>query len=526
MSKELLQLKQSTDLLALQEGQGKVGSSTESCPLMACEMEQVLVSCSHGRRSYILDLSSPPPGKRPIHVLQVISEPENAEVIKVISQGSCAHGNPASSPLALEANQSQRPNTGGFCPVVAIGGPQLDVKQPGEVHFSTTALSVSPPERSIVTFFQDHLSLIYPPAIYKVSTGKCTGGRGRLFANVEVFPKASWRLSLSAELDKTLAVPSLNAQGFIQLDLDQHSWCIGNGCDEAEAEENGDIFNKLVQALKQMLDLFKEISEQQNSINILWPRLYLEGRMKLEEAATAYEVGKTGSLAIGFDPLIGADFTIDILPLLLRKNVGSFRRLLAKVVKKMEKGYRHRNLELNGALFINLISEGKISGKLEWHWQAGRDSWTEGEVSSGLGFGIHAGANVEGRIFIVTASAGTSISGKGEDRDSKVSMVSGVLGASYMDDEAAISGTQEFNGLTVHNVTYVRIGIDALATGGVVGWVISKVLERFPALQELARGENMEEHKQWTVLEPWVWPPANGVEAGQESATRVGDWIG
>lgn len=453
-----------------------------------CVFEHLTVKCDHESRKYQL--------KAYEHVgatLQVIAD-KGPEKIHVTFDGSCgvSHQSP------------------GCAKVHILGSDDRDRVVEGAI----AELELT---RAQNRFTKDWLALLehfvdpdhFPRDQYTIYGATCGGtGKGQMaageYAVVEVFPNAAWEAELEFSYKHDKKALSKTKTSFRDLDKQSkfelkgkmtatvgrmemvyETGLEGHGANSSSDPLSQGFFkstqwflNKLA-AVFFSLDLFSE-----TKLDIRWPDLKFGGGIELAEVEESPKVRAQGKLYFDANPLIGAQFKLDILEWLI-KMAGplggpggvAFAEFLLKIKrnlaeKKTSTGApQSDDLNVTAEIGIILTVGGDIRGGLGWTIVDGHPTVDseKARIEAGIDFKLEAIVKADVKAWVIKAGAGASLSvlnAAGTFPSRASGKVFAKSGPGF-----PISGAIEYNGLAIYYAYFLDIGAeaaqaDAPATGG------------------------------------------------------------
>ena len=311
----------------------------------------------------------------------------------------------------------------------------------------------------------------------------------------------------------------------------------------AGAKANSDpLSRKLFATTQGTLNSFTRVlssfaASESTKLDIKWPKIVIEGEVERKEAVDDYYVYYEGKFFVGADPLIGADFSIDILDWLiivscttLFPGVGAvLGKLLVRAKarakqglppKRMVVGQEEQKLPVGLAADIGIVFTigGSVGGGIGWVFdnQGVQPDPKRAGIKAELHAQLEAYIKVEAKVFIIKSAAGASIALKSADGKSP-SQITGLVhgnqkpskrGKPRAESYYDAVGRLEFNGLAIHYSLYAEISGQGLEVEGkpepgmksgtkkVVGHgLLSKVNKKWE-----------QEGGLYTILDPWIWP--------------------
>ena len=278
---------------------------------------------------------------------------------------------------------------------------------------------------------------------------------------------------------------------------------------------------------------------ESTKLNIEWPKIVIEGEVERKEAVDDYYVYYQGKFFIGADPLIGANFSIDILDWLIIVTCagifpgvgGVLGRLLVRakarvkqglLPKRMVVGQEEQKLPagLSADIGVVFTMGGSVGGGVGWVFddRGVQPDPAKAGIKAELRAQLEAFVKVEAKVFIIKSAAGASIGVKSADGTSPSKITGLVRGnpkpskrgkpraESYYD----AVGRLEFNGLAIHYSLYLEVSGSGLELDGKPepgmkpGTGPKKVVGH--GLLSKANKKWEKQGGLYTILEPWIWP--------------------
>ena len=289
--------------------------------------------------------------------------------------------------------------------------------------------------------------------------------------------------------------------------------------------------NKFMRVLGSFADL------DSSKVDIKWPKIVIEGEVERKEAIDDYYVYYGGAFFVGADPLIGADFSIDILDWLIIVTCTSIfpgaGAVLAKLLirakarakqglppKRMVVGQEEQKMAAGFAADIGIVFTigGSVGGGIGWVFddQGVQPDPRKAGIKAELRLQLEAYIKVEAKVFIIKSAAGASIALKSADGKSPSKITGLVHGSSKPSKRGKpraenyydAVGRIEFNGLAISYSLYAEISgqgaeVKKKPEPGMKSGGTKKVGDGFASM---FNKKWEQEGGLYTFLEPWVWP--------------------
>ncbi|MEY4575388.1 MAG: hypothetical protein RL701_91 [Pseudomonadota bacterium] len=310
------------------------------------------------------------------------------------------------------------------------------------------------------------------------------------YALIEVFPNAGWsgEVEFGYKYDKVkvskdkTAFTELQGQGSFSI-KGKITASIGRTDLSFEASAEGDAAKKDSDVLSRQLfkhtqdwlsRLGKIFASLENfydtKLDIRWPALKIGGGISLTEVEGKRLVVPEGSFYFDASPLLGLQFSLDILEWLISwgsKLAGpggmAFGEFLLAAKKKAAKGIEVAKggaTVASGSATISIVLTvgGDISGGLGWKVQQGKVTVDGGKarIEAGVDWKLEAVAKIEATVFIVRAAAGASLSALSAD-GSGPARISGKLQPSD-GPGFGVKGLIEFTGMAIYYAYFSELG--------------------------------------------------------------------
>lgn len=484
----------------------EVKATVQMCKI--CLVEELKIKCGHSERKIELtvDLLKHSVLGHGAHLVQVIAGSTKADQLTISLKGKCHQGNPATSPESQKASENERPNDKGYCPTVLITGKDLHVDQPSPVKVDVYSLRTEPCNEDFIDFIKKIMIPNSYPEVYSVSARTCSFNPSSQ-VTIHAFPQTSWSGKVAVGYSyntykdsgfvqnqgyKKLKVQGeWGISGEIEVKYDNRTWTLGGekkkeGGHQKDSSLSRQLFKGAQGFLDRVTPMLGDLKSEDASIKIDWPKLELGGELKNKESTKNFTVGLEGSVKVGFSPLIGATFKIDILNWLIKKvgDRAALGSVLLKIKKQAEKGWGKEGVATFKAVIAIEFSIGaKIEGSLEWKVVGEDSQWTPaGELKGTIPIEIKGTLEVEGSFWILKAGGGAKIGAKTE--------VGASLAAEKTDEGPAVKGQLFFSGLTIYYAAYYELGASSTSS--------SKAKSKGSLKDEFS--------DKYVVAEPAKWP--------------------
>ena len=222
--------------------------------------------------------------------------------------------------------------------------------------------------------------------------------------------------------------------------------------------------------LEKITDFFSSLTQESKGDKtdltggkIEWPTISLKGEYSNAESKTTALLEPKFNFSIGFSPLIGATFTADIIPLIMKNVEHPLVIALNEIRVRIEKGAGGENFNIQACIKILLSVKGRVSGKVSWKKQGQNPLETGGEVKGSLGFSaegkIEAKLKAKAGYFKVEIAGGGKIRLQGAEASDEYSEFT-VNFLAYQDNYTpGLDGLLEYNGLAVYVVVYCEVNV-------------------------------------------------------------------
>jgi hypothetical protein len=449
-------------------------ASETSTETTRCSAESITIKCGHfSKRNYQLKIEK---DVRPeTDTIKIVSGSKinKADEMEIEIEGTCEEGHGGCIESSGDSENLDRPNTGLYCPSIEVRGSGVTVEQPGPLKVKLPSRKGTYPSEDFVDFFK---KMIVPnkftPETYHVKVKVC-GKTENIKAKIEAVPKAGWSGSVSmgyshsthkdSNFNQNQGYKNLKKQGKWTLSGDikafynENEWKLGAS---GKQDADGNVITKgLFDGAQKVLDticpLFGEIKSTYGDITLKWPKLSIGGGMEAIENKEDPQIGWKGNIKVGFSPLLGATFKVDILNILISM-AGNLAGgpALAKVLIKMRE-YAAAPIKdssytgVAATIGIDFSVGTTISGGLEWTTEDGKKWDVDGKVDNKIEIKIEGYASAEIKAFIVSAGAGASMGAK--------SAFGVELKAESKDDQPSAYGKLYFSGITLYYTYYYEV---------------------------------------------------------------------
>lgn len=393
---------------------GETKGTTTSAPITEtnqCAITKFTIQCGHGNRTFKLDGLSGKPTRKQDYVIQVIAGNTKPDKIKIQYQGQCKKGK--------------------NCPQLLITTPEKTYKQkPGELDVYSNNIAIT---KDFIGFFKQILIPNSEPHIYKVKPLTCNANDAHEVA-IEAFAPIEWEGSVAvgykfdtqkdSNFNQNQGWKKLKTkgewilEGSISVKRNEEKWTLG-----ADAEKEGSHYSKhmltkqLFSHVQSFLDKIAaklgSIKSDYGEIDITWPKLELNGKMKNIEIPDKYQTDTKGHIKIDMNPLIGITAEAKILNWLIFIASGTlFGKFLLKVKRAAAEGHKGKNVGAQADVNIILSAGMKIKGHVSWHKELQEPWKPKGEINDEIPLKLEGHAEGSVHLFIIKAKAGVEAGAK------------------------------------------------------------------------------------------------------------------
>jgi len=453
-----------------------------------CNFYELSVQCSNKKRGYVHKADN---SMGPVQVFQVIAGGEqhdpnnNFDTITVkFDADSCKQGKPKT-----------------VCSVVQIDdGTVISSGQDFEAHAPKSLLS----NDDFTTFIKEFLIPNSHSKRYELTAKSCNSND---YPNISIesFSSVKWEGSITLgyfheayeNSDKYIKKKGYwSIEGGISIENGADKVSIGSPKGVQKSSTNNDLTKKVFKNAQDFLNkttpLLSNIKSDYAKVEINWPLLNLKGGVSNTEIYNSPNVGLEGNISIGFKPLIGAKFTVDILNILIAAAgaasaaVGGpvFAKFLIKLKAQAAKGNKYGKVGIEILFSIS----GNISGELNWDCKP-LNNTVKGGVEGAVPIVIEGKAEIEIDIFWVSIAAGAKAG-------AKTGFAAELKPGWDSNNGAFLGGCVKFDGITLYYVLYSRVGGGDVKEG-------SKAFASRPKSKEAKSEYENSEKFEWIKASKW-----------------------
>jgi hypothetical protein len=319
------------------------------------------------------------------------------------------------------------------------------------------------------SFFNNYLVPSSKGSVISISTDSCINDFPKI--EIEAFPYTKWKGSVSVgyfhdtyknTYKKIRQQGYWGLEGEIDVQCGEYKQKIGAkiaGEVDSDNVITKKIFTEVQGVLNKITPLLSEVRNSYGSIQIEWPKLKLSGDICNVEHKNSRLVGTKGNVSISMDPLIGANFEVDILNILINTAGTLFGPpgvAISKSLIKLKELGKNSIKDGRDGVNIQILFKaiGTINGEVKWSLDENGNCKCSGSVEGKLELIFSAKAEFELDCFIFNAGAGASADAKCAFSQ-KITPKFDKNKAPYIGCD--IEGT--FNGLTVHTFVYIRASL-------------------------------------------------------------------
>ena len=443
-----------------------------------CIIDTITLGCSHGR-NVVLELFT-------AFEYHVLVKPNETETFELNYTGACEKGGSDCVKIALRRVGSSKEQ-----PLKA--GEPIELKAPKKLNFG---------KRGFFDAFKFALNpMSAPKDVYEVLVSTCSSPGYQAYGAIVVHGQCGAEVgigvgfSIPKKVDKdaqTSAGYDLPKVSPSELDTKKKLTVTGEAsltCGPStkkfvayysKVTKGSELlpYDKLFvgpqRALRKTLGFMEKAKRVSRSgaatASIEWPNVSITGAINNKEVSDNPYVASEGSISVGLNPLIGLQGELDILTLMLNSGAPGVGTMVDEAIKLAGKGFDHRLASAKFVLEAILTVGGRIKGDFTWTAQAPYENHDPGAEMSYEGVGSATGeislgfrgkVAVEGRLFIVKATAGAGVltrshSGKGD------ASISTTLRAASTGSWPEFSGSIECNGLSLYYILYAEYGVTGL----------------------------------------------------------------
>lgn len=428
-----------------------------------CSVKFFKIGCGHTTgekpsRNFKLDLETGKPTRDGQHVYQMISG----------STGLMGDKENSIDSIDFEYKVHDCINfLGDECAKIKVDGQTLETSEPGKASKKLPSVEGLTP-KNILEFLKIATPSRIKPAAHEIQVSTCEGEDKT--ATVEVYPSVGWKGDISfgytqsakIEYDKDSGYNKTNREspfaitGEIAGHYNNLEWKVGG----SHSKES--VFPTLDKFFNHVMPFFEQLGEAAEhdtstkavTVDIKWPHYTMGGKIDNAENPDGYDVYTKGEFNVGFNPFIGAEVKVNILPILLKAAKGAgpigiaLVEFLELAMKKCAKGVGGDSVNLKAELALTLTIKAGIKGDLKWEFTPGKVS-ESGKVNGELGITFEGKANIETKVFIANISAGVLAGIK--------SAVGADLSAKTSEGKPQFGGKLYFKGITVYYSYYYEV---------------------------------------------------------------------
>ena len=448
------------------------GQSVATCPFAAsdkktkpvppCCFKGVTIQCGHSERSYTMSLPLSPAAiakkETELHVIAGHTRPDKVAIS--LSGGPCNRGvnkspNVSASSHAGKSTTSQ----------------------------SKISLDVFAPERKL-TNIRQWRSMIWPNVTtdclsYPVTAAACEGASD-CSTVIKAFPYVKWTVSAGFSIpgghtssqSTGLEKRKHDTKQFIEFSRKSTGWTFKPITASLELDKGsgggskkfdlGAEFSSYVKTTLTVFQNFKDLSDVAGGFmssmggpewTITYPTVELSYECETVELKGSPRVGVQGKFALALNPLIGLEFSYDVLNWLLgmanlyAPGLGTF---LVNLKKRAEGGFFHKAAKVE--LSLKFTIGGTIDGNLACSKpEASAPKWTpSGEIAGKIDGSFIGKAAASVDAWIVSIGGGAELGGK--------TGVEAKLTAETEETGIFAHGKLGFTGVTFFYATYATLG--------------------------------------------------------------------
>lgn len=434
----------------------------KSKPVPPCCFKGVTIKCGHGDRGYSMSLPLSPKAiekkETEFHVIAGHTRPDKIEII--LKGGPCTRGVPENPNVASSTREDNL----------------LESK-------SKITLDAFAPERRITN--PGHWkSMIWPDVItdcltYPVTATACEGASD-CSTTIKAFPYVKWKISAGfglpgAQPDKKssgFTSDEFDTKKFIEYSRETNGWKFkpivasleldkGNS-DACTKIELAPEFSSYVKDTLTVFQNFKDFSDLTGGFmssmggpewTVKYPAVEISYECETVEIEGTPRVGVQGKAALSLAPLIGIEFSYDVLNWLLgMANIYApgLGTILVKIKKRAEEGFLNKKVKVE--LSLKFTMGGTIEGELSWTKpEASAPNWNNcGEIKEKIEGSFVGKAASSADVWLFSAGAGAMLGGK--------TGVDIVMAAGHDESGLYLESKLQFTGVTIFYSIYSTVG--------------------------------------------------------------------
>lgn len=202
------------------------------------------------------------------------------------------------------------------------------------------------------------------------------------------------------------------------------------------------------------------------------PKWSIGGNLSLVERAQTPDVGLKGRLDLRFDPLIGFNFTADILTAVVQKVFpGKLADPILAARRSADKGLKSKDgsTTIREKVEIELAMKGRVDMLFGWEFKPdGRCLPTVGADASksdaGIGLSLKGSTKVSAEVFLVKFQVGSEVEATGIEGAQGVGLSCSAY-ATEIDNKPGIAGKAVFSGLKLVDSCFLKVVKKGVSSG-------------------------------------------------------------
>ncbi len=429
--------------------------------LPPCCVTGLTVRCSHGSRQYTVKA----PGAKQRdnrYVLQVLGTAQEPDELTVsLDGGPCVQGKPGATgrgQLVPDISQEM------LWPTVNATGEKVSVRAPAP--FKVKAYGPDAHDFTSLALFIK--AMMKPASVMQtteLSVISCSGGQD-YDVRVEVFPPLKGKFSFNlgrqvtygfdSSKDKVKIAAETWKLAFSPVELSCGSTRI-KFLDLEAANKWDDSSNRhsLFTRVRGVLGGLLKFADYVGNGKVVYtpPSFQFDLEVAATEQPGDWRVQNTGTIKVGFNPLLAANITFDILePLIRAIGAGSSAisgpagPVLAEILIKAR---RVAGSDAPVEVRLDLIISGEIAGGVKWMMPTSG----QGQVDGSVGVDLKGKAKAEVRTFLVSAGVTGTMGAK--------TKFGARVGAAIINETLGFNGRLFFDGLKIYYAVDVHLGYGA-----------------------------------------------------------------
>ncbi|UQN43756.1 hypothetical protein [Agarivorans sp. B2Z047] len=283
---------------------------------------------------------------------------------------------------------------------------------------------------------------------YQLKAQSCSSGHPS--AEVHAYAPYQWdgRLTLGYN-DKWEVTSSLKGK------MGASDWSL----ETASADNSfSNFLNQLNDIIKQVKSLVGQADDDHGyepfKSGFTPPKLSIGGGLKLAERDASPDVGPQGHLDLKFEPLIGFNFTCDVITAVIKKVFpGKLADPILEARKAAKDGIESSSgkVKASANVEIELTMDGRVDSLLGWEFKPdGSCLPTQGadasKVEAGIGIGLKAVTDAKVEVFIISVQIGSEIKAEGAEGAQGVGLLFSAY-ATEIDNKPSMAGKAVFSGI-------------------------------------------------------------------------------